>query len=137
MRGGGGPTSVQPKPGASYAISGPNYISPFVIKIHGREDAQRKYIDGLFSPGHYDGFQHEYSRRRDRETDRADLHLQWTRERAKYATSGDLGDLLRMLDFVTETNPPEKTPAEIAALQPKPDSRRRLSLFSSRGGRAS
>jgi hypothetical protein len=107
------------KPGASYAMEAPVYISPFVIKTKSYEDEQRKYVDRVMSPGYYDSHQYEACRARDKRQDFEDLHLMWTRQRAKYAKTGDLHDLIRLMDFVTETNPPEKTPDEIEALRPK------------------
>jgi hypothetical protein len=110
---------VQPKrPGASYAVAVPTYISPFVIKHQSYEDEQREYWNRIMKDKtYYDSCQNAYHQVEDKRKDFEDLHLMWSRARERYATSGDVGHLLVMLGYVTDTNPPEKTPAEIREIE--------------------
>lgn len=100
------------KPGASHAIDVREYISPFQLKHESYSHARKKYVNELFDDiGKWDSGRYECSRRVEEHKDATDLHYQWTIQREKYACSGDLHDLLRMLDFVTPENPPENSPA--------------------------
>jgi hypothetical protein len=96
------------------------YISPFHAKLDKYEDQRRKYWNRVMgSQDYYDSFQNSDTRAEDKRQDFEDLHLQWSLYREEYA-KGDDEALARMLGFVTETNPPEKSLAEMAAEQPAP-----------------
>jgi hypothetical protein len=101
------------------------YISPFVLKHESREDKTRREVNAVMvSNDYYDSWQYVHVRAEDKARDFNDLHLQWTREREKYA-KGDDEALARMLDFVTDTNPPSKTPAQVAAIKARSKSEQR------------
>lgn len=118
------------KPGASHAIDGPAYISPFQLKHESFSHARRAYVDDLYYEGKYDSDIYKSTRRAEERRDMDDHHYQWTLWRTKYA-NGDDAAMDWMLSYVTASNPPDKSPEMIASHLAKP----RRGIFG-RGARA-
>lgn len=115
-----GRVEVRKRPGASHAIDVREYISPFQLKAESFSHERKKYVNELFEdPGKWDSYMYESSRRVGEQKDLTDQHYQWTHWRDEYA-KGDDEAMARMLSYVTDTNPPDKSPEMIASLLAKP-----------------